>query len=63
MSKRRFGNLLKRRLSLLRKIFSSKDMRPLGTAMKERGENEFIKSQLRDISRFGSDLIVMRMGN
>ena len=59
MSKRRLNNLFKRRLFSLGKLFSSKDMK----VVREMTENEFIKNQLRDISRFGNDLIVMRMGN
>lgn len=59
MSKRRLNNLLKRRLFSLGKLFSSKDMK----VVREMTENEFIKSQFRDISRLGGNLIVMRMGN
>jgi len=59
MSKRRFNNLLKRRLFSFGKLFSSKDIK----VVREMTENEFIKNQLRDISRLGGNLIVMRMGN
>lgn len=59
MNKKRLANLLKRKLFSLGKIFSAKDVR----AVEEMGEKQFIKNQLKDISRFGGDLIVMRMGN
>jgi len=51
MSKRRLGNLLKRKLAL-RKFFSLKGL----------AKDEWAQKQLREISRFGGDLIVMRMG-
>jgi len=59
MSKRRLNNLLKRKLFSFGDLFSSKDTR----TVRKVHENEFIKSQFRDISRLGGNLIVMRMGN
>jgi len=58
MSKRRLNNLLKRNFSVLEKSLSQKAMGVI-----KKGGDEFIKSQLREISRFGGNLIVMQMGS
>jgi len=39
-------------------LFSKKER-----LVSNRGENEFIKSQLKEGLRFGNNLVVMRMGN
>jgi hypothetical protein len=54
MSKRKLGNLFKRRLAVsLRKLVPLKELRT----------DEWAKRQFRDLSRFGGDLIVMQMGH
>jgi len=54
MSKRRLGNLLKRRIvSSLRKLVFLKDL----------PTDEWARKQFNDLSRFGSNFVVMKMGN
>lgn len=62
MSKRRFGNLLRRKFSSWGNLFpvNGKNSIPETSQVKA---DEFIKSQLRDIFRFGGDLVVMKMEN
>ncbi len=62
MSKRRFGNLLRRKFSSVATVFSSKGSRVLKD-LGEIKEDEFVKSQLRDILRFGGNFVAMKMGN
>lgn len=57
MSKRRLGNLFKRKFSLATaRFFGVKKVRQLVGA-------EDVKTQFREFSKLGGELIVMRMGN
>ena len=60
MGKKRLGNLFKRELSLNFKKIGDRwwDLRKANKA-KEEG----VRSQLRDFSRLGGELIVMKMGS
>lgn len=62
MSKRRFENIFKRKLSLiLKKIFLGER---LGDLEEARGvKEEWIRSQFKDFSKLGGELVVMKMGN
>ncbi|PIV00639.1 hypothetical protein COS54_02595 [Candidatus Shapirobacteria bacterium CG03_land_8_20_14_0_80_39_12] len=64
MSKRRLGNLLKRKFTLLGKalyqtvqgkVFNLK-------SVKEVTSTDWMRNQFRDISRLGQNLVVMRIG-
>lgn len=72
MSKRRLGNIFKRKLSLnLKKMFFGERLGP-ASPRRSRGEDlreergvkeEWIKSQFRDFSKLGGELVVMKMGS
>ncbi len=59
MSKRRLNNLLKRKFSLLGKLWTPND----SGKTKIKTANEWMRQELRDISRLGGEIVVMRMSS
>lgn len=57
MSKRRLENIFKRKFAFLKVKGSESAMDS------EETKKEWVKSQLRDFSRLGGELVVMKMGN
>lgn len=69
MSKRRFENIFKRKLSLiLKKMFLGEKLGDLpagrqGLSEAREVKEEGIRSQFRDFSKLGGKLVVMKMGS
>ena len=59
MNRRQLSHIFKKKMLFWEGILFSKKER----LVSNRGENEFIKSQLKEGLRFGNNLVVMRMGN
>jgi len=67
MSKRRLGNIFRRKFAFdFKNVFmfrkaGEKEIEP--ASAKALAGKEWIKSQLKDFSKLGGELVVMKMGN